>query len=246
MSRALMSSRAVTAVFCSLLSRIRSGSQGAIELVVVNIGQNRGGQQTANLRDSLGPCASAARIAVAEIGCGVTDTAKMAPAGRGFKLRPCPRGSGSARARPAARAAHPRRGAPGRVTTTMCASSRSRASDATSAARGTRRRRRRAPAAASGPRRAAPERDHRVTSSGALDLARVDLEAGKFGHAPAPASRAGARRSRRAPPGAADRRPGRSESPEAERRAHSRASSQVPVVDGIERAAEHAASSPRL
>src|SRR5215468_3546134 len=46
MSRALMSSRAVTAVFWILLSRIR---KGPIKLVAVNICQNRSGKQTAHL-----------------------------------------------------------------------------------------------------------------------------------------------------------------------------------------------------
>src|SRR5687768_3975298 len=58
MSWALMSSRAVTAIFCSLLSRIRWAS---IERVLVNIGQNGGGQQTADSRDparTLGECGS--------------------------------------------------------------------------------------------------------------------------------------------------------------------------------------------
>src|SRR5262245_60842824 len=49
MSRALMSSRAVTAVFWILLRRIR---ERAIELVAVNIGQNGGGKQTAYRGDA--------------------------------------------------------------------------------------------------------------------------------------------------------------------------------------------------
>src|SRR5258706_4087559 len=44
MSRALMSSRAVTVIFWILLSRILIGS---IQLVTVNICQNGGGKQTA-------------------------------------------------------------------------------------------------------------------------------------------------------------------------------------------------------
>src|SRR5688572_28856971 len=55
MSRALMSSSAATAVFCSLLRRIPVVvNEGAIEPVVFNIGQNRSGQQTADLGDSRG------------------------------------------------------------------------------------------------------------------------------------------------------------------------------------------------
>src|SRR5450432_2174919 len=47
MSRALMSSRAVTAVFCRRLRRIR---WGPIQLVAINICQNRRGKQTSELR----------------------------------------------------------------------------------------------------------------------------------------------------------------------------------------------------
>ena len=95
----------------------------AIELVVVNIGQNGGGQQTADLRDARRGPARAARGSPWRRSAAASPTrAKMAPAGAVSSCDRGPRGSGSARARPAARAAHPRRGVPGRVTTAMCAS----------------------------------------------------------------------------------------------------------------------------
>src|SRR2546430_5546626 len=54
-SRALMSSRAVTAIFCSLLDRrIRCGT---VKVITVNISQNGSGKQTAKLR----PARSATR-----------------------------------------------------------------------------------------------------------------------------------------------------------------------------------------
>src|SRR5262245_41131331 len=45
MSRALMSSRALTAICCSLLSRILRVGSIRVKVVLVNIAQNRGGKQ---------------------------------------------------------------------------------------------------------------------------------------------------------------------------------------------------------
>src|SRR5580765_4259831 len=54
MSRALMSSRAETAVFCKRLSRILGRGLGSVEPVAANIGQNAVREQTAYRREAGG------------------------------------------------------------------------------------------------------------------------------------------------------------------------------------------------
>src|SRR5437667_10978144 len=65
MSRALMSSRAVTATCCSRLRRILSVGMDSIEPVATNIGQNAVGEQTPHGGDAVSSardrCANCAR-----------------------------------------------------------------------------------------------------------------------------------------------------------------------------------------